>query len=649
MATPPAPQPAPSASPPAGAGSGDGGHPSPRPEPDPEPGPSPDPDHQPPPPPPTERDGLPSDARRRWERDQLKQPPPDSGGGFDVKPGHVYYTSAVIRDEQVDFHKRAMRLVHDVDHRQAAGKGSGADDFAAAYDDVAKEFLETWSRCVASIGGVSVGLTVTANHYQAADWSSRGIQGPPPRRDPPVGVGKASYGPVASIKWTGTGDDSDVPFVGAIGDVPDFLADLIKPAIEEGLRLGKTHEITPGAQTGDMRGIGDAWAAAGESAKKSADAFTGSIEYLTDGGDSDWQSAMNAFCQSIWGSTAWGGRRDTDNEALPPSRPGGRDWRTNPKEAPSARRPVIEVLQKTGNEMKQIFHDAADAAEKCRRTTERLAAQAAKATVKDMTPDGFSWEEFTKLSAYATFAEIVLKFRSHMDKSGCDAAVEACHKAFHEGADRLRKLLPELREAAISAPTYEAEEARAEAFGARSLTDFKPGHVWTRPGDTDDGVYTVDLASTEWLENSHTASKHVGLTDDQLAQRLRDDLKKPPRPGTAWPYGQPKIAEASSFQDMESAQKLTQYNLDKNDNRISDWIRSKPANGARLDVSVSETPYGHSGRSIDKSEIQNDPFPAGEARYVDGVETRLVYNDDLDPPFTVMTSMPKNLTQKAGS
>lgn len=100
---------------------------------------------------------------------------------------------------------------------------------------------------------------------------------------------------------------------------------------------------------------------------------------------------------------------------------------------------------------------------------------------------------------------------------------------------------------------------------------------------------------------------------------------------------------------MESAQKLTQYNLDKNDNRISDWIRSKPANGARLDVSVSETPYGHSGRSIDKSEIQNDPFPAGEARYVDGVETRLVYNDDLDPPFTVMTSMPKNLTQKAGS
>jgi hypothetical protein len=643
MATPPPSQPSPSASPSAGDT-----HPAPAPsdkQPEPSPGTSPDPNYEPPPPPPTEADGRPSDARRTWEREQLKQPAPDSGGGFDIKPGHVYYTSAVIRDEQFTFHKSADQLVRDVDHRQAAGNGSGADDFSGAYDDVAKEFLTTWAECVASIGGVSLGLTNTANSYMAADWHSRGIYGPPPRRDPPIGVGKVSYGPVASIEWTGTGDGTDIPFVAAIGDVPDFLADLIKPAIEEGLRLGKTHEITPGAETDDLRSIGDAWEAAGKAAQKSADNFTQDIEYLTNGSNSAWQEAMNAFCQSIWGTTAWGGRRDTDNNAVPPAQPGGRDWRTNPGAAPSTRRPVIEVLKKTGDDMKQIFHDVAGAADKCRKTTEHLAWEATKATVNDMVPDGFSWDEFTKLSAYATFAEIVITFRSHMDKAGCDAAVEAYHKAFHDGAERLRKLLPELREAAMSAPTYEAEEARAEAFGARALTDFKPGHVWSTPGDADKGIYRVDLASTEWLENSHTVSKHVGLTDDQLAQRLRDDLKKPPRPGTAWPYGQPKIAEASSFKDLDSAQQITQYNIDQNSGRIKDWLDKDPPlkKGDRLDVSLPSTPYGHSGRSIDKEEIKNDPFPADKAEYIDGVETRLLYDPDLDPPFTVMTSMPKNV------
>ena len=640
MATP-SPQPSPSTSPAAGDT-----EPAPEPsaaQPDPSPGTSPDPHYEPPPPPATESDGRPSDARRAWEREQLKQPAPDSGSGFDIKPGHVYYTSTVIRDEQFTFHKTAGRLVQDVDHRQAAGNGGGPDDFAGAYDDVAKEFLKTWAECVASIGGVSLGLTNTANNYMAADWHSRGIYGPPPRRDAPIGVGKVSYGPVASIKWTGTGDGSDIPFVAAIGDVPDFLADLIKPAIEEGLRLGRTHEITPGAETDNLRSIGNAWEAAGKAAQSSADSFTQDIEYLTDSGNNDWQSAMNAFCQSIWGTTAWGGRRDGDNNAIPPSQTGGRDWRTNPSAAPATRRPVIEVLKKTGDDMRQIFHDVADAAEKCRKTTERLALEATKATVNDMVPDGFSWDEFTKLSAYATFAEIVLKFRSHMDKGGCDAAVETYHKAFHDGADRLRKLLPELTEAAMSAPTYEAEEARAEAFGARSLTEFKPGHVWSTPGDADNGVYKVDLASTEWLENSHTVSKHVGLTDDQLAQRLRDELKKPPRPGTEWPYGQPRVAEASSFKDLESAQKMTQFNIDKNTDEIKKWIANHPDKGGRLEITVPDTPYGHSGRSIGKEEIKTDEFPASKANYVDGVETRLLYDPDLDPPFTVVTSMPRNV------
>nr|WP_148023994.1 RNase A-like domain-containing protein [Streptomyces lavendulae] len=647
MATPPPPQPSPSASPSADPHPSNSLPSSPK-LPSPSPGTSPDPNYKPPPPPPTGADGRPSDARREWEREQLKQAAPGSDGkGFHIEPGHVYYTSALVRDEQFTFHKAATHLVGDANHRQAAGKGSGPDDFAQAYGDVAKLFLEVWAKAVASIGGVAVGLTLTANNYMAADWASRGVYGPPPRRDPPIGVGNVSYGPVAAIKWTGTGDGSDIPFVGAIGDVPDFLADLIKPAIEEGLRLGKTAEITPGAETDDLRTIGNAWEAAGKSAQKSAESFTGCLAYLTDSGNSEWQRAMNAFCQSIWGTTAWGRSWKPDGGFMGPKDTGGRDWRTNPSMAPSGRRPIIEVLKKTGDDMKTAFHDAAAAAEKCRKITEHLGAEAAKATVKDLTPDGLSWEEFTKLAAVATFGKIVMVFRSHMDKSGADKAVDDYNKAFHEGAEKLRALIPELNEAALSAPTYVAEEARAEAFGARSLNDFKNEHKWSTPGDADHGVYKVDLASTEWMENSHTVTKHVGLTDEQLAQRLRDELKKPPRPGTDWPYGQPQVGEASTFSDLDSAQKMTQYNIDQNSKEISEWIAEHKGNDPdkkqRLDISVPSTPYGDSGRSISKAELKSDPFPADKARPVKGVETRLIYNGDLDPPFTVMTSMPKNV------
>ncbi|GAA3792491.1 RNase A-like domain-containing protein [Streptomyces phyllanthi] len=349
---------------------------------------------------------------------------------------------------------------------------------------------------------------------------------------------------------------------------------------------------------------------------------------------------MNTFCQSIWGTTAWGRRWKPDGGFLKTTEPGGRDWRTNPSVAPAARRPLIDVLKKTGDDMKQAFHDVADAADKCRETTQRLALEATKATIRDLVPDSFSLDEFTKMAAVLTFAEVVLLFRTHMDKSGADRAVETCHKAFHEGATKLRALIPELTEASRSAPTYEAEEARAEAFGARSLNEFKPEHKWSTPGDADRGVYKVDLASTEWLENSHTVLKHVGLTDDQLAQRLRDDLKKEPRPESSWPNGQPQVARASTFTDLQSAQNLTQYNLDKNSVEIKEWLDGPPKDGARKDFSVENTPYGISGRSIGKSEMKSDDFPSSKAQDVTGVETRLVYNGDLDPPFTVLTSMP---------
>ncbi|MGN9795752.1 RNase A-like domain-containing protein [Streptomyces sp. OZ13] len=510
---------------------------------------------------------------------------------------------------------------------------------------MAERFLNLWSKCIDSIGGVAVGLTETANNYVRADWASRQSNRrhqieAPPLRTPPIGVGHVTYGPASSIKWTGTGDASG-PLLAWVGNGPDWLAEQIDEAVEHVLRLGKTVEVTPGPWTDELRAIGNAWESAGKEARKSAGGFRDAISYLTHNSHSEWQGAMNAFCQSIWGTTAWGQRRDETGETVPKGSSDGRDWRTNPRIPSENRRPIIEVLEKTGKSVRDAFHEAADAADKSTATTSRLAKEAADATLKDLTI-GLDLGELTRLGATLAFGEITATFASHMDKAGADAAVDAQHLAFHNAATSIRALLPELDEALLSAPTFEAEAARARAFGARAMDEFRPRHRWTKEGHTSLGIYQIDLASSEWMENSHTVNKHVGLTDEQLAQRLRDDLKKGPRPGTEWEYGQPIPARASTFTDMDAAQRHTQYNIDRNADIIKKWIESEPAPGARLDIAVDHPadPEESSGRAIDKEAMKAEPFPSGQARDVKGIESRLVYNEDLDPPFTVLTSMP---------
>ncbi|MGW7171209.1 hypothetical protein ACWGH3_39400 [Streptomyces sp. NPDC054884] len=90
------------------------------------------------------------------------------------------------------------------------------------------------------------------------------------------------------------------------------------------------------------------------------------------------------------------------------------------------------------------------------------------------------------------------------------------------GGDGLTKLKPALEEAKRSVPTYAAEEARAEVFGARSLNDFKTEHQYIRDADEKNHFYALDLAGQEGIHNSHVIDKHVGKSDEQLAQRLRD-------------------------------------------------------------------------------------------------------------------------------
>ncbi|MDX3531526.1 hypothetical protein P1P75_35310 [Streptomyces sp. ID05-39B] len=579
---------------------------------------------------------LPSDKQRERERDQARTAPPGQGvGRFDVQPQHLYFTSLVVRDGQFDYDKQAKTLTDTLDkYSQSAGTGWGADSFADRYGIVAGKFLELWAKSVVAVGGVAVGLTQTANNYVQADWAaSKGKGEPPEEKQPPTVITTApKYGPPNDLTWRGEGEYHDSWAIsGILGEVPDFLMFIMKPVVDEGLRLGRVHEITPGVKEEEFRDIAGAWREASKDVKKAADDFTDAISYITDPtGNGEWQAAMKAFCQTIWGTTAWGKVRDQRAEVTP--KKGARSWKTHGKMDPATRRPIIEVLDKSANVVQKLFDDLADVGQKTSETTTRLAKEAAEKTVKDLTT-GLDPFELTKLAVGLVVAEVVLTFRSHMDKAAMDAAVEAYHEAFGDAAGKLATLEFELDEALLSVPTFQAERARAQGFGARSLNEFKKEHSWQLPESQFPYTYSVDLAAAEGMGNGHTLDKHVGKTDEQLLQRMRDESKAD---------GTPKIPGASTFADMESAQRYTQYALRDNTDEINTWLSGNPPkpmeefNTASVPLQgplAGDTVTGRGTSLVDGkiTEVQNTK----------GVSLRLMYDPSLDPPYVVFSSMPK--------
>ncbi|MYR00488.1 MULTISPECIES: RNase A-like domain-containing protein [unclassified Streptomyces] len=578
----------------------------------------------------TER--RPTDEERKKERAEARPPSPKDGGGFDVQPQHLYYTSLVVRDGQFGYDKGATALVGVLnDYSQSAGAGWGADAFAASYRSVTDKFLELWGKSVVSVGGVAVGLTDTANKYRQADWQARRMQGPPsPPKPPPAVIDTAPrYGPVNDIKWSGTGQDADSSEIaGILGTIPDFLADVIRPAVEHGLRLGKMHEITPGCKDDEFKDMATAWGAAAKAAKGASDDFNGAIKFITDNkGNDEWQGAVKAFCQTIWGTTEWGRTYDPQGQRVSI----GRSWKTNRNVVPAKQRPVIDILRNTATTVQEKLDELAGVAVTTREITTRLGKEAAEGMVKDLT-SGLDLLELLELTGTLMLGELIAKFRAHMDEAAANAAVEKYHTAFSDAATVLDGLTPELDEALLSVPTFVAEEARAEAYGARSLNEFKKEHSWQRPESTIPYKYSLDLATEEELYGGHSIDKHVGLTDMQLTQRMRDESNG---------MGVPSIPAASTFTDLESAQNYTQYNIRSNSAAIDKWLENRPPKPLREEFTVGSVNTGNhaipvvTGRT---TKVANNTLVAPEDAY--GVLTVLKYEPNLDPPFVVLTSMP---------
>jgi hypothetical protein len=225
----------------------------------------------------------------------MPQPVPVGGGSgtVSVRPVDLYAASSAVATDQHDYHAGAIHLVRDLSgHPQLAGRGSGPDAFADAYAEVTAEFLKVWAASVVSVGGAAVGLTVTANNYRSADWHSDPTrQGPPPGQAAPHVVERIPYyGTVADIKYHGTGQDSSSVIVRELGEIPDWLSGELAEAVKEGLRLGKSYDITPSAVvTKDpLHQVAGYWTGIATTARTAADTFAGIVDGITDDNNGEW-------------------------------------------------------------------------------------------------------------------------------------------------------------------------------------------------------------------------------------------------------------------------------------------------------------------------------------------------------------------------
>ncbi|MFC8919970.1 RNase A-like domain-containing protein [Streptomyces sp. NPDC057116] len=559
-----------------------------------------------------------SSARRDREEEvrRLKPSPPDAAGGFDVTPAHLHYVSYRLRNSQIDFSQKANGVLEQLEgYEHAGGCGTGPEAFAAAYAKVAKRFFEVWDKAVEGVGGAAVGLTMTANHYVGAEYRAHPTPGPPRTKPLPSVLAGRGYRPVPELGWGNPPEESGFGHtiinnvVGALGAVGEVT---LRPVLKYALRHGKVADITPGGNDIELPKIAAAWRQAKGDAKKAADDFDGAVSYITPkSGHSEWQDAMRQFCSSIWGTTAWGQERH------------GYKWGRG-----DLKKPAVEVLMDTADELASACEGFGREVTKVRSVIEQVYIEAGKKV--------FEVNNFVDLLTLAGGpAEYALEFILNLDTARLNQGVDDYNSAVQTLADGLGKLSSALDEAYESIPTYAAEEARAEGFGARALNEFKQQPHYTVAGeDKDNHFYPVDLANQEGVHNSHVIDKHVGQSDAQLLNRLRD---------------QPGIAAASTFPDLAVAQKATQDAMDEigpadtpanageknlgvnNPEKIEKWLSRPRTDNSILTLDPVEFDYT-TGRTV--------PDGSTTASDTHSVKVVLKYKNGIDPPYVVYTSMP---------
>ncbi|MCX5381089.1 RNase A-like domain-containing protein [Streptomyces sp. NBC_00091] len=586
-------------------------------------------------------------------------PPPAGSGTIDVKPSDLWTVSGRVAGQQDAQMRGANKLLQELQkYPDAGGAGTDAQAFAQAYKKIGNRWLEVWGKSVLSVGGVAVGFTETANAYTKADAAAHPKPGQAPEQRPlPTVIDKQPvFDSVPDIKW-GDDDGGDDLIRSAMEGIPEIVRDILQPVAKHVFRVGKVADVHPFPQQQYLNSHCHSWMEASACATTVADSLTMVLSPITNHQQADWEAAMRTFCSALWGGTAWGKSRHGYQWAQTANSGPG-----TPR-VPTASEPVMTVLKDTAIKISDCLREYAEAAVELNHDVFEELKRAMKQAAMSILDDLEKAKEKPSLknivgavtsvaSGAGGAAGFLLKFDVNtvlnLDKAKLNRIVDKYTGIVDGLTTRMDALKAPLDEAHMSAPKFQAGVARAHGFGARSLEDFKStSQTWLKI-DSATGKYTLDLAANEYMADGHTLDKHVGKTDEQLAQRLRDQQSNGPT--TAWPYGKPMPSGSSAFPNYQRAEELTEYNLNQNTAAIEAWIKGPPPPGEK-DVKDfhSTAPNGEtSGRSVSKQPVDpNDPLSGykqgginAKAFDVTGIDTRIRYDSGRTPPFTVMTSMP---------
>ncbi|MEU4066037.1 RNase A-like domain-containing protein [Streptomyces wedmorensis] len=604
MATPPPPSP--------GSGNGNGSNqPTVPAVPSPAPGKLYDPDGkdisqaQPPPPPP----------------DPVKEvqgmKPSVDPGGFDVSPTHVWYTSYLIRNLQTAFNRPPGRLLDALDdHKHVCGIGSGPSAFVAAYNEISALYLEVWALAVVAVGGVSTGLTITANNYVRAEYASIPGGGAPTslKAVPDVIRQPPHYGRAADLGWAGSGGGSWSNGIidNVMGVVGRALHWAFQQALKRALRHGKVADITPGGDDKELPDVAAAWRQIATDAAQSRRELNDAIDYLKtpDAGvaNDEWRAAVGQFSTSLWGTRSWGKNHPS------PLAPDGYKWNHSVGD-----QPVIRILTDVANAIADLLDRFRKEVTDVRDVIEKVYIQAAKDC---MELDNFksAVDDIVRLIT-GNVVGLAEQFIENLDTGKLDAGVNTYNANTQALAAEMRALRVKLDAAKLAVPSFQAEEARAQGIGARTITGFAPEHRWTVPGDSaTNHAFPIDLANQEdaktGSQSAHTIDRHVGKTEEQLKQRMLE--QHPPA--------------ASTFPDLATAQRLTQATIDANNAEIFQKLAQGSTDSfvvttkAPLTEPTGKTTSSANGPVIDAHNV--------------AVRIQPVY-DGRKPPFIVVTAFPE--------
>lgn len=504
------------------------------------------------------------------------------------------------------------------------GNGSAMQDFTQGYVKVADRFLEVWAKAVVSVGGAGVGFTSTANNYAAADAAtSPSPTGHAAQRPAPQVIGTPPrYGPVTDFKWGDVDAGQDL-MQKALEGLEAVVLAVMRPLLEHECRWGKAAGILPLPDHLQLNKVSETWLMPQTTLSTVDGNLTGFISGITDQSDQEWYNAMRQFCSTLWGTSAWGKNRE------------GYDWANDGARKRGTSHPVFAVLFDTCAAMSDAVYSVAQAAEDVRDDLHRIYRQAVVDSIKQLDPRDLDLTDAKSLLKGAwnlgkgLVTDVSVGIVLNIDEGAMNDAVSGYENRVHRQAGLLKDLIPALDEAYTSAPTFDAESARAEAFGARALTDFKGDPLYTVPGDDESRHrFPVDLAHQEGLSGAHVIDKHVGKTDEQLEQRLRDQMKIR-RDGTVAPIA------ASTFTDLASAQQYTQSVLDdpNNQQKISNWLASNP----KPDRSTRTI-------GLAFTDVVGRTWTRGDSAAHDShiVNVTLRPRPGGHPPYVVLTSMPSD-------